>query len=371
MSEHVLDLFVLNLHARRTAILLFRRGPHTVVDKLKIDAAVRKLNDFARKVDDAAQGGSRPTVEELRSVGDLLFKKIFFDRGRSLYDKLPGDSAVSIQIFANHPDILQVPWEYLAPPDKRPVPHRHRCVVRIHPACSGGEIRPREPGPLRVLMAVAEPPEEPGVGWGAIESKLKRIFSADTVGFATITIIQAATLDSVREAFGENDYDVFHFIGHGRVIDGESHLCFLDVKTNQRQDVSGVALANIFSGRELRLCVLSACYSSAGNPTADSFVNVASSLLESGLPAVVASQIAIPTDSVGPFVAELYFSLLRTGNIDTAVMDARVALNASLQSTVRRGDAVFEWGIPTLYRLPGSGQLFEVVQERKGTTVVR
>lgn len=117
-------------------------------------------------------------------------------------------------------------------------------------------------------------------------------------------------------------------------------------------------VASVLSGRNLRLVILSACLSGAGD-IRDDFGPVANALLSSGIPAVVANQTSIPTKSVAPFVGALYQKLLREGNIDAAVMSGRLALQDELRKTIPMNSAVVEWGIPALYRLPGGAQLFE------------
>jgi hypothetical protein len=58
--------------------------------------------------------------------------------------------------------------------------------------------------------------------------------------------------------------------------------------------------------------------------------------------------------TVAKFVGSLYQELLRSGDIDAAVSEGRVALAVELE-----GDhAVVEWGIPTLHRHVNARQVF-------------
>ncbi|BAK77241.1 hypothetical protein NH8B_2427 [Pseudogulbenkiania sp. NH8B] len=100
------------------------------------------------------------------------------------------------------------------------------------------------------------------------------------------------------------------------------------------------------AGKGVQLAILSACLTGAGNHS-DAFAVLASALIVSGIPAVVANQYPIPIKSIAPFVGSVYTSLALEGDIDRAVAEGRAALSIGIGSTTS-GEAVVEWGIPTL-----------------------
>ena len=238
-------------------------------------------------------------------------------------------------------------------------------MVRVLPMCATSDPAPvKGLKTFRVLLAVADPIKEQGVGWADVEANVRRQFEAQTDVVASLKIIPGATSQALLKALNMETFDVFHFLGHGGVINGEGNLVLVDVDTGTPDYVKASDLAIALAGQKLKLCILSACLTGAGD-FKDDFGPIATALLRNGIPAVVANQTSIPTKSVAPFVGALYGRLLKEGNIDTAVMAGRVALQMDLRKVVEPDKAVIEWGIPTLYRLPGSAQLFAVKGERQ------
>ena len=174
---------------------------------------------------------------------------------------------------------------------------------------------------------------------------------------ASIKVIPGANREDLMKAITLEKFDIFHFFGHGDLNNGEGHLVLQDIKTGLSDFISARTLASAFAGKEVRLAILSACLTGAGKHT-DDFGVIATALIQSGIPAVVANQYPIPYKSISPFVAGIYDSLKLDGDIDHAVAEGRTALFVCLENTTG-GKAVVEWGIPTLYRLADAKQLFE------------
>ena len=358
MTDQPMDLFVLHGFAPNQALALARRGPDIALSRLDLShPEIQSFIQFTDRVEQVSLGGVRPSPQELDDIGDRLFAHIFQGEVRRLYDRIPAGH-VSIQIATDEPDIRRIPWEFLRPVDRQPVPHRERCVVRVLPICA-----PTDPSPtkslkkLKVLLAVADPIDQEGVTWQDVEHNIRRTFEAQTQDLASLKVIPGATSQALLKALDAESYDVFHFLGHGCVVGGEGRLVLVDVATKKSDYLTAQQVAGALAGQGLKLVILSACLTGAGN-IKDDFGPVADALLRAGIPAVVANQTSIPTKSVAPFVGALYQRLLRDGNIDTAVMSGRVALQDELRKTIPPTSAVVEWGIPALYRLPGGAQLF-------------
>ncbi|WP_448110094.1 CHAT domain-containing protein [Luteibacter jiangsuensis] len=351
-----MDLFVLHGYAKNQAIALARRGPDIALSRLDLShPEIRTFIRFTEQVELVALGGARPTTQELDDIGNRLFAHIFQGEVGRLYDRLP-TGRISIQIATDEPDIQRIPWEFIRPVDRQPVPHRERCVVRILPMCATSDPAPaKRLRKLKVLLVVADPVDQPGVTWQDVEHNLRRVFEAQTKEFVTLKVIPGATSQALISALNTESFDVFHFLGHGCVVDGVGRLVLVDVATRESDFLAAEQVAVALAGERIKLAILSACLSGAGK---DDFGPVAHALLRVGIPAVVANQTSIPTKSVAPFVAALYQKLLHDGNIDSAMMSARVALKDELRKIVPQQSAVVEWGIPSLYRLPNGAQLF-------------
>ena len=101
--------------------------------------------------------------------------------------------------------------------------------------------------------------------------------------------------------------------------------------------------------------MLSACNTSAGDFT-KAFAVVAKTLVECGVPAVVANQFPITNSIAAIFAGAFYKKLLDCGDVDLATTRGRASL--MFVSSLPSGSARFEWGIPTLYRHIGANRVF-------------
>nr|WP_275690588.1 CHAT domain-containing protein [Luteibacter jiangsuensis] len=300
--------------------------------------------------------GQRPSDPDLATFGTDLFNFLFRGELRDLYDRLPV-GPVSIQILSDQPELREVPWEYLSTPDRMPVPHRDRSVIRIHPTCGVYGMPSNKVGEkIRVLFVSAEPIDQAGVGWREVKAVLDRELVAQMPNDATIEVIEGATRADLLHAINSKTFNVFHFFGHGVLRNDIGHLVLRDRVSGRSDFLSAEELAVALAGKGVRLAMLSACQSGAGKYD-DDFGTVATALIKAGIPAVVANQYNIPIKSIAPFVGAIYGSLARGNGIDQAVAEGRVALKIGLRTATGDG-AVVEWGIPALYRLADVQRIF-------------
>jgi hypothetical protein len=109
--------------------------------------------------------------------------------------------------------------------------------------------------------------------------------------------------------------------------------------------------------RTLRLAVLNAC-EGARTSRADPFAGAAQSLVQQGVPAVIAMQFEITDQAAVVFTHEFYAALADSYPVDAALAEARKAIFA-------QGNDV-EWGTPVLTMRAPDGRIFNV--ERAGDT---
>lgn len=353
------ELFLLDNGTGDGVIALARRGSDTAIERIPADAALKKLADFGRHIGRAVTGNDiRPTATELTGFGNELFKYLFRGELKRLYDRLP-TGAVTLQILSDRPEIKDVPWEYLAMPDRQPSPHRDRSVVRIHPTCGIDSPEPKKYSKkVRVLFVSSEPVDQEGLNWEDIAAVLDRTFRAEMPEEISVKVIEGATRQGMLRAVNNETFDVFHFFGHGVLKNGVGHLVLEEIRTKRSDYLSATDLARALAGKGVRLAILSACLSGAGKYTND-FDIIATALIKAGIPAVVANQYPIPIRSISPFVGSIYSTLILNGNIDSAVADGRVILAVGIGGSIGN-NAVVEWGIPTLHRLPEAQQIFQV-----------
>ena len=126
---------------------------------------------------------------------------------------------------------------------------------------------------------------------------------------------------------------------------------FFENEAGSTELVEAEQLGLLLSDSVVRLVVLNAC-ETAKTSTYDAFLGVAPTLVNAGIPAVVAMQYPIPDTSAVIFSEEFYRSLSINYQVDAAIKDARIAMAARIG--VNRTD----WSIPVLFMRSPDGVLF-------------
>jgi hypothetical protein len=370
-----LDIAILNIDlkrpgAKKPAIVYARCASDVAVSSLPYGPELKRLLAFRDKISEVLlKNLQRPRNSELTDFGHKLFEYIISKDVKRLYDRLPLNKRVRIHIMTDRPDLQSLPWEFLQDPTRPPGPWRDRSVVRVVPTIGSPRPEPIKITPggdkLRILFVYADPQNQTFVSWPGVRASIERVFSARLPSeFYELKVIRGTPAELVAAFQSNNDrYEIFQFSGHGDIRGGEGHILLLNESDQQSSPLSASQLAGLLNGRGIKLAVLSACLTSAGN-AADPFNVVSEALVSSGIPAVVANQLPVPDSSVAAFVGSMYTQLLNTGDIDLAVNEARVKL--SIELAVQQ-DATLEWGIPTLYRHIAGSKIFEpVVQQPPG-----
>jgi hypothetical protein len=353
MSE-ALDISIVD--AGDKAVVLARRGADVAIGRLPIDdEAMAAFEDFRRRLERAVRGAeAAPSDKDLASCGERLFRYAVRDELADLYRLLPA-SYSRIYLLSDQPRILRLPWEYLSFPQCAPGhPANERSVVRIVPTRGREAPAPKRLGEtIHVLFVSAAPQDQNEVDFAAVRAAIERAYApdADLAARLKITAVDGATRAAFRREIESRSFDILHFSGHGRVdAQGRGCLLLVNRKNGKTDEVPASDLTALLAGHDLRLVVLSACDTAAGD-FADDFAVLAEALVRSGIPAVVANQLPVSNRAMACFVGPLYQELLHSGDIDLAVAKGRTALDFELQS--------FEWGIPTLYRHYAGGHLYE------------
>jgi hypothetical protein len=105
--------------------------------------------------------------------------------------------------------------------------------------------------------------------------------------------------------------------------------------------------------RPLRLALLNACEGARGSAT-DPFAGAAQSLVQQGIPAVIAMQFPITDRAAILFAQEFYGAAIGGLPVDAALTEARRSLFAA--------DHVLEWAVPVLYMRSPNGRLFRIAK---------
>jgi CHAT domain-containing protein len=186
--------------------------------------------------------------------------------------------------------------------------------------------------------------------WSRLRTALKPLISQRKL---MLEKLEVPTLEALQHRLQGQDIHILHFIGHGGFNTAlqDGILLFEDEK-QYRHEVAGTSLGILLRNHSpVRLVVVNAC-DGARSSRADPFAGVAQSLVQQGVPAVIAMQFEISDDAARIFAGEFYTALANGYPVDTALVEARTALY------VRRLGA--EWGTPVLFMRAPDGHIFDV-----------
>jgi len=199
---------------------------------------------------------------------------------------------------------------------------------------------------------IASPSDYPGLD---VEKEWARLSEALDIlarrGLVTLERLEDARLSVLQRKLRGGEYHVLHFVGHGG-FDRESQdgVIILRDETGKGRPVAAQHLGTILHDhRSLRLVVLNACEGSRASRT-DPFAGTAQTLVQQGIPAVIAMQFEITADIT--FAEEFYAATADGYPVDAALAEARKAIFGTSND--------IEWGTPVLYLRAPDGQLFVV-----------
>ena len=310
-----------------------------------------------------------PSHELAKTFGSSLYDAVFADEvgtcfRRSLDEAENEGKGLRVRLrLTGVPELADIPWEYLYPQGLR----RFLVLSSLTPVVRYLEL-PRElsalrvESPLKVLLVVSSPRDLATLDTAAEIARIDLALGAQLErGQITVTATPNGTLSALRAVLRHDTFHVLHFIGHGGFdpTSGEGMLAFEDDHRTSHL-VSGADLATLLHDhRSLRLAVLNACEGARQSPS-DPFSGVAQSLVQQGMPAVVAMQFEITDVAATAFSQEFYASIADGYPIDAALAQARLAVFSE--------DNDVEWGTPVLYLRARDGRIFDVTTPAAGAT---
>ena len=254
--------------------------------------------------------------------------------------------------LAATPELLSVPWELLYRRPNFLASQRRTPVVRY---LEVGDAPPPQiiEGTVRVLGVVASPTGLPALD---VEDERRRVEQA-LAGMVQRGLVQLdwcdpATPRSLRERLRDGSYHILHYVGHSAFTDAGEGLLFLSNDDGSAAQITEAVLTNLLGDQtSLRLVVLNSC-EGARTTLTDPFAGIATSIVQLGVPAVIAMQFTISDRAAITFADELFTSLIgRQYPVDAAVAEARKAVFTEVNE--------IEWATPVLFMRASNGQLFD------------
>ena len=253
--------------------------------------------------------------------------------------------------------MADLPWEYLYVPELKrfPVLSDKTPLVRYIEQMQREEPLQISP-PLRVAVMLSNPSDVTQLNVEKEWQQLKNaVLELETRGLLTMQRIPSASLSALQQHLRTEQTHIFHYIGHGLFDAGknEGGLVLEDAQ-NKTDIVSAEKLATILHDHEpLRMIFLNACEGARGGKE-DSSAGVAQTLVQQGIPAVLAMQFEVSDKAAIALAYEFYKSTADGLPADTAVAEARKAIFAQ--------DNEMEWGTPVLFTRSPDNQILLMPQ---------
>jgi hypothetical protein len=323
-----------------------------------------ELENYLLKLGQPRRGVRRMDSSQTKlakDFGGMLFKKIFAAEvlaslQSSIEQAERQRCGLRVRLRMNEaPALALLPWEYLynASTNEFLALNLETPIVRYlalpRRILSLG-IKP----PLRILVVISSPK---GLSQLDTHDEWLRLSKAleplQQTGQVVRERLKAPRLDALQQRLQGSDLHILHFIGHGGLDAGaqDGMLVFEDDYQNQRT-VTGEQLGVVLRNHpSLRLVVLNAC-DGARSSQDDPFAGVAQSLVQQGLPAVIAMQFEISDEAARVFASGFYSALASGYPVDAALVQARTAIHGNQLGA--------EWGTPVLFMRSPDGRLFDI-----------
>lgn len=290
-------------------------------------------------------------LESVEDIGGGLFNALFTDDvaecfRSSLTRARDGSFGLRIRLsFSDAPDLIDIPWEFLFDKNNGSYIGLSNQTPIIRKLDLGHIPKLREVhGCLRILVMISSPSDHRLLD---VDREWERINQATKLlqeqGRIELTLVEPS-LRSLQQALRsrKKHYHVFHYIGHGGFskVDNDGVLILENAKKKSHL-VSGQHLATILHDEPtLQLIFLNTCH---GGRTSvrDPFAGVGQTLLQRGIPAIIAMQFEITDEAAITFSEDFYSAVVDGYSIETAVTEARKGIFAD--------GNILEWATPVLY----------------------
>ena len=334
--------------------------------QLKLPFTLNELSGIMFGVSSAPRGmsvGSDPSerLQTAETLGVQLFEALFngetrevLSRTEDVAKRLSEKTGVRIRLSMNlaalgMADVASLPWELMRRNNQKPlVVSVNTPVVRAFDTAMPIHLHPII-GKLKILLLVSNPQGTAPLHLGSEKERICAIWdSLDNVEYLECRPVA----ENILDALSQDEFHVVHYMGHGDFDAGSGGQVIMERGDGAAQPISGDVFATWLQDEPLRLVFLNACNTGTTGQQSGlhPFAGVASSLISSGVPSVVAMQFPI-TDEAAIIFAQTFYKRIAQGlPVEQAVSEGRKGLFD------RQGS---EWATPVLYMRASDGDLFD------------
>ncbi|MBV7334215.1 CHAT domain-containing protein [Chloroflexi bacterium TSY] len=301
-------------------------------------------------------------ADQLQHVGERLFNSLFSGQvGECLRGSLAqigNDDGLRLNLRLHQtPELMALPWELLYDTlHQRFLALSEQTPINRYLALPLAQEELAAKPPLHILAVLSAPVEdEPTLDveeeWHRLQTALAPLTER---GLVSLERVEKATWSNLQRYLSQTPVHILHFVGHGfyNDMDENGGLIFEDEDGNIQQ-VSAQQLAHLLHNHDpLRLAVLNACEGAVASAQ-NLFAGVAQSLVQQGLPAVIAMQREITHQAAITLEKAFYAAIAAGYPVDAGLTQARLAIY---------GENETEWATPALFMRAQDGKLFELTK---------
>jgi CHAT domain-containing protein len=335
------------------------------------------------------QENNRLIDDPVKKVGQDLYRALMVGEVGRVFDRVLEEAigqslpvALQLRFDPDDTELARYPWELLYHPTYDELLLSSRVEILRHMTYATDQRNTRRTAsPLRMLYIAARPTNLsflPSLEQDNVQEVLKTLHEE---GRLVWTSLSPPTFSRLQDYLLKNSVHVLHFDGHGKfgrlcpkcqafnysIFDrcqreNNGELCweslldvdevgYLSFENGGRQEhaIRSRDLSLLMAGRNIRLALLSACYSG----TVDGhtlFGGTAQALIRQGVTSVIAPQLPMSPEGAAVFARGFYQAL---GETDSLL----VALNRGRQSLLT--NHYNEWFVPALYTRTGNHRLID------------
>jgi hypothetical protein len=299
------------------------------------------------------QDGCRPEkdADAQRALGKQLFDLWLATSWEKIMAAVPVGSLRFLVIASDIPEILNLPWELLLPPDSDFLGINPLFRIRRFPSAAKqmasftGELRAR---PLRLLFMACAPTDQPTLDYEKEEEALFRAVYGQDVAFDSCDL---GTFEELKEKVNEFKPHIVHLTGHGAIRDGQGRFAF-EKEDGTTDLVPSEELGRFLAGSGVQCVFVSGCQS--GKAPREALSGICQSLVGAEVPLAVGWAASIADDLATNFARTFYRTLKNGQPVDRALLLAR---QEAWKFCQKRGDP--SWTLPVLYSATNQCLIFD------------
>ncbi|MBF0369834.1 MAG: tetratricopeptide repeat protein [Magnetococcales bacterium] len=288
----------------------------------------------------------------LFSAGTELFHLWLAPEWSSLAEKFPAGTPLFLTIASEAPEILNLPWEIMRPPEGQPLGLDSAFSVRRQPKSGHGLAHccpTLAPAPLRVLFLAASPKDQPVGDLEREQGALLSAFStlSEPIAFEGIPMGSVAELKSALSRFQPH---VVHLAGPALIRKESGHFAFEDDQGMAEVLTADEMAQSLFASSGVQCVVVSGQNDNHPPPVAGVGA-LCQGLVAAGVPLALGWPLAL---SRIPESVRLFYRALAGGeSLDQALFESRQGGEAT-----QPPPSAPEWSLPAIYAASDQAHIF-------------